>query len=212
MPIELARLERAHSSRIRASPHLGYPPPLSRASTHHEVIRDPEFQPPPDLRPSKQDRGWRKIVRNFTPSYVRIRLRKCHVLTNDFAKSRRWFTVTMGTGIVSILLHGLPYNGRWLYWISVGIFGFNILLFGIALFITILRYTLFPEIWTVMINEPFQSMFLGTFPMGFSTIVTMMILVCSPAWGEWVTILAWAFWIADSVVAVLCALVLPFLL
>jgi hypothetical protein len=35
----------------------------------------------------------------------------------------------MGTGIVSILLHTLPWDGRWLYWISVGIFGVNVLLF-----------------------------------------------------------------------------------
>ncbi|EEP79602.1 conserved hypothetical protein [Uncinocarpus reesii 1704] len=118
----------------------------------------------------------------------------------------------MGTGIVSILLYNLPYNGIWLYWISVGIFGLNIVLFGIALVITILRYALYPEIWTVMVNEPFQSMFIGTFPMGFSTIINMMISVCSPAWGSWVTIVAWAFWIADSVVAALCALCLPFLL
>jgi hypothetical protein len=29
----------------------------------------------------------------------------------------RWFSVTMGTGIVSILLHNLPYNANWLYWL-----------------------------------------------------------------------------------------------
>src|SRR5437763_1085061 len=52
--------------------------------------------------------GWRKAVRNFTPS---------------------WFTVTMGTGIVSVLLYELPYNGRWLYWLSVITFCLNICLF-----------------------------------------------------------------------------------
>ncbi|RBA10720.1 hypothetical protein FPRO05_05309 [Fusarium proliferatum] len=42
-------------------------------------------------------RGWRRIVVNFTPS---------------------WFTVTMGTGITSVLLHNLPYHGRWLFYVS----------------------------------------------------------------------------------------------
>ncbi|KGO69107.1 C4-dicarboxylate transporter/malic acid transport protein [Penicillium italicum] len=35
----------------------------------------------------------------------------------------------MGTGITSILLNTLPYNGRWLYWISIVIFCLNIFLF-----------------------------------------------------------------------------------
>ncbi|QPC64633.1 hypothetical protein HYE67_006864 [Fusarium culmorum] len=42
----------------------------------------------------KNRQGWRRIVVNFGPS---------------------WFTVTMGTGITSILLHNLPYQGRWLF-------------------------------------------------------------------------------------------------
>jgi hypothetical protein len=41
-------------------------------------------------KPCKDSRGWRHIIRNFTPS---------------------WFSVNMGTGITSILLHNLPYNG-----------------------------------------------------------------------------------------------------
>lgn len=124
----------------------------------------------------------------------------------------RWFAVNMGTGIVSILLFNLPYNGIWLYWISVGIFGLNVFLFCVSLTLTILRYTLYPEIWGAMIREPFQSMFIGTFPMGFATIINMIINVCVPAWGQWVAVVAWGFWIADAVVAALCALCLPFLL
>lgn len=46
----------------------------------------------------------------------------------------------MGTGIVSILLHNLPYNATWLYWISVGFFALNIFLFSVFLLISILRY------------------------------------------------------------------------
>ncbi|OAT00173.1 uncharacterized protein BDCG_16500 [Blastomyces dermatitidis ER-3] len=140
---------------------------------------------------AKNDRGWRKIVRNFTPS---------------------WFTVNMGTGIVSILLFNLPYNGTWLYWISVGIFGLNTVLFTIFLAISILRYALWPGIWRVMLQHPVQSLFIGTFPMGFSTVVSMIALVCSPAWGSWVQIVAWALWIVDSVISVVCAVGFPFML
>ena len=89
----------------------------------------------------------------------------------------------MGTGIVSILLHNLPYNGAWLYWISVIIFALNVALFIFFVFISLLRYMLYPEIWVVMIQHPTQSLFLGTFPMGLATIINMVVFVCVPAWG-----------------------------
>jgi tellurite resistance protein TehA-like permease len=102
-----------------------------------------------------------------------------------FPNSVRWFSVTMGTGIVSILLHNLPYNGIWLYWISVVIFALNVLLFTLFLVISILRYTLYPRTWSVMIRHPAQSLFLGTVPMGLAIIVNMIVFVCVPAWGTW---------------------------
>lgn len=117
---------------------------------------------------SKDQHGWRKIVRNFTPS---------------------WFSVNMGTGIVSILLHNLPYNGVWLYYISVIIFALNVGLFVTFLLLSILRYSIWPEIWMKMIRHPVQSLFIGTFPMGLATIINMTVFVCVPAWGGWVTTL-----------------------
>lgn len=124
----------------------------------------------------------------------------------------RWFSVTMGTGIVSILLHNLPYNAVWLYWISVVVFALNVLLFLLGCIISVLRYTLYPEIFRVMITHPVQSMFIGTFPMGLATIINMICFVCVPAWGEWTRYFAWGLWIFDAVVSVMTALSLPFLL
>lgn len=89
----------------------------------------------------------------------------------------------MGTGIVSILLHNLPYNGVGLYWISVVMFALNVLLFSVFLFISALRYTIYPEICFALIHHPTQSLYLGTFPMGLATIVSMIVFVCVPAWG-----------------------------
>ena len=118
----------------------------------------------------------------------------------------------MGTGIVSLLLHNLPYNGIWLYWISVVIFALNVLLFITGSIISILRYTLYPEIFLAMIKHPVQSMFIGTFPMGLATIINMFCLVCVPAWGGWARYFAWGLWIFDAVVSVMTALSLPFIL
>jgi len=135
--------------------------------------------------------GWRKIVLNFTPS---------------------WFSVTMGTGIVSILLHNLPYNAVWLYWISVAFFGLNVALFLLFVGISILRYAMFPGIWTEMINHPVQSLFLGTCPMGLATIINMICFVCVPAWGYWAATLAWTLWWIDVVLAIGTCFYLPFLI
>ncbi len=75
----------------------------------------------------------------------------------------------MGTGIVSILLHNLPYNAPWVQYISYGFFALNIAFFSLFLAISLLRYVLYPEIWTVMIKHPAQSLFLGCIPMGLAS-------------------------------------------
>lgn len=67
----------------------------------------------------------------------------------------------MGTGIVSILLHNFPYNGRWLYWLSVIIFCLNILLFITFTIISAIRYTIYRGIFHAMLRHPVQSLFLG---------------------------------------------------
>ncbi|KAK8910614.1 hypothetical protein QC760_001554 [Botrytis cinerea] len=146
---------------------------------------------PVDVETSKHKKGWRKIVRNFTPS---------------------WFSATMGTGIVSILLHNLPYNGAWLKYISVIIFVFNIFLFCTFLAISLARYILYPQIWTAMIRHPAQSLFLGTFPMGLATIINMTVFVCVPAWGGWVVYLAWTLWWIDAIISVATCFYLPFVI
>ncbi|KAI7270233.1 putative C4-dicarboxylate transporter/malic acid transport protein [Hortaea werneckii] len=140
---------------------------------------------------SKLQTGWRRIVRNFTPS---------------------WFSVTMGTGITSILLHNLPYNGVWLRYLSYILFALNVLLFTIFSLISLLRYTLYPETWHAMIRHPAQSLFIGTFPMGLATIVNMVAFVCVPAWGGATWKLAWALWWIDSGLALATCCYLPFVL
>ncbi|KAL7804663.1 voltage-dependent anion channel domain-containing protein [Trichoderma aethiopicum] len=143
----------------------------------------------PSRKPCKNNRGWRKIVRNFTPS---------------------WFAVNMGTGIVSILLFNLPWNGYWLHVISYIFFALNVLLFVIFFIISFLRYTLYPEIWPAMIAHPAQSLFLGCFPMGFATIINMMIFACSH-WGPGLIYLAWSFWWLDAIISMATCISMPFI-
>ncbi|OCT49910.1 Sulfite efflux pump SSU1 [Cladophialophora carrionii] len=144
-----------------------------------------------DMSTSKYDVGWRRVVRNFSPS---------------------WFSVTMGTGICSLLLITIPWKAAWLYWLSVAFFILNSILFSLAFIISFLRYTLYPEIWHVMIKDPTMSLFLGTFPMGFATLVESWIFLCCPYWGYWSVWVAWLAWMLDVVIAVAVTVSLPFLL
>lgn len=63
-----------------------------------------------------------------------------------------------------------------------------------------------------MIADSTNSLFLGTIPMGFATIVEMWIFVCVPAWGQWAVWVGWGMWMLDSVVAVSVTISLGILL
>lgn len=63
-----------------------------------------------------------------------------------------------------------------------------------------------------MIQDSVNSLFLGTIPMGFATIVEMVVFVCVPAWGGRTAYFAWAMWMLDSIVAVAVTVSLGILL
>lgn len=118
----------------------------------------------------------------------------------------------MGTGIVAVLLNSIPFKAHWLYYLSIIFFILNAVLFASALCISILRYSLYPEIWFAMIRDPVNSLFLGTMPMGLATLVEMWVFVCVPSWGRWAKIVAWVLWMIDAVIAVAVTVFLSFLL
>ena len=143
------------------------------------------------IKPSKYEIGWRRVVRNFTPS---------------------WFSVTTGIGVVSLLFNAIPFKADWLYWLAVVFFALNTVLFALAFGISFARYTLYPEIWTVMIQDPINSLFLGTVTMGFSTLVECLVLLCCESWGDWSRTFAWVLWMIDSVAAFAVMASLSFIL
>lgn len=153
----------------------------------------PNSQPLPKWLIPKDRRGWRRGVQNFTPS---------------------WFAITMGTGIVAVLLNTLatlyPRYLSLLRTMSIVFFVLNVFLFIAILGFSILRYTLYPATWMLMLRHPVQSLFLGTVPMGFATLINMFVAVCIPAWAGSTPYIAWAMWWADVIVSVACCLWLPF--
>ena len=118
----------------------------------------------------------------------------------------------MGTGIVSVLMRSVPFEAPVLHYLSIVFFVLNVVLFALALITSILRYTLYPEIWSVMIQDPTNSLFLATIPMGFATLIEMWVFTCVPLWGEWTKTVAWALWMVDVVAAASVTLSLSFIL
>ncbi|PWN86631.1 putative MFS transporter [Acaromyces ingoldii] len=117
----------------------------------------------------------------------------------------------MGTGISSILLHQLPYQFKGLGIISNVIFGLNVLLFVIFCLFSICRYTVWPTMGPTMLFHPSQSLFLGTFAMGFATIVNMCALSAAPAFGSGFATFTWVLWWLDSAFSIVICIGLPFL-
>ncbi|GAA5877902.1 hypothetical protein JCM8547_005533 [Rhodosporidiobolus lusitaniae] len=85
-----------------------------------------------------------------------------------------WFSVTMGTGIVNTLLFDLPFASAHAAFRAIGSAWLilDIILFIAFTFLTLARYYLYPKIFWAMIRHETHSLFLGTIPMGFVTIVS----------------------------------------
>ncbi|KAL7815053.1 voltage-dependent anion channel [Trichoderma aethiopicum] len=145
-----------------------------------------------------------------SPALNKKRERNIWIAVRAFTPA--WFTINMGTGIVSILLHNLPYNGVWLYWISVIFFVLNLALFVLFTFISALRYFAYPGLFMTMIRHPAVPLLLGAFPIALCTIIEMIVLVCVPAWGNWAVTLAWTLWWFDAAISIVISYFIPFVI
>lgn len=97
--------------------------------------------------------GMRERVLHFTPS---------------------WFSVTMGTGVISSLLLLLPWEPLkpgLKYPAAVWLVA-DILLFIFFSVAFLARYAIFPQVLPLTIKHPQKSMFLGTVPMGLIVIIS----------------------------------------
>lgn len=61
--------------------------------------------------------------------------------------------------------------------LAAGFLVFNVILFLAMSVTTIMRYAMYPETWTPMINHPVQSLFVGCCPMALSTIINGLTLL-----------------------------------
>ena len=120
-----------------------------------------------------------------------------------------WYSVTMGTGFMSILLHTSPHKFHGEAVIGTVLYFANILLFFLFTVTTVARYAKFPWAFSRMIKHSSQSLFLGTIPMGLATIVNATVLIAVPKYGTWAAYFCWGLWWLDVLLTVLCVLGIP---
>ncbi|OJA20492.1 hypothetical protein AZE42_01982 [Rhizopogon vesiculosus] len=128
------------------------------------------------------------IVRHFTPA---------------------WFAVTMGTGSIAILFHNFPYatDSSVMRAFTLVFFFFNLALYILFSAVSAARYILFPGIWSRMIRHPVQSLYIGTFPMGATTLINIAsadIFETYGFGGKPFIYTVWACWWINVVISFTC--------
>ena len=119
----------------------------------------------------------------------------------------------LGTGAISILLHNYPYasTSTTLKIFTYIIFFMNLALFLIFNALTLSRYTLFPDIWGIMLRHPVQSLYVGCYPMGVTTLINIAVGLISEQegfGGRPFLYAVWAIWWLVVVLSFVCAFAL----
>ncbi|MDC4558615.1 TDT family transporter [Acinetobacter baumannii] len=140
-------------------------------------------------RPFYQLNQSKDVIRHFTPN---------------------WFTATMGTGVVSMILIQLPFAKSFLFMLATLLWQFNIVLFSVFSVLYLLRWLLFPHEAKQIFNHPNMSLFLGAIPMGLATILNGFLSFGIGLYGEVAVHIAQALWYIDVFLALAIAWIVPF--
>ncbi len=114
-----------------------------------------------------------------------------------------------GTGAISILFYSFPYgNGsEEMKILSLLFFFLNLGLFIVFTAVTAARYVLFPDLWSIMLQHPVQSLYLGCAPMGVATMISVAASLIHEGYGfggKPFIYFVWAVWWLDVAVSALC--------
>ena len=129
------------------------------------------------------------IIRQFTPN---------------------WFTVSMGTGVVALIVSAFPMLKAFTWQLGTGLWYFNILLFVLFSVLYGLRWAFYPHEAKQIFQHPSMSLFLGTIPMALATILNGFLKYGQPIYGDTAVQIAQTLWYADVVLALLVAWAVPF--
>lgn len=129
------------------------------------------------------------IIRQFTPN---------------------WFTVSMGTGVVALIVSEFPMIKALTWQLGTGLWYFNILLFVLFSVLYGLRWAFYLHEAKQIFQHPSMSLFLGTIPMALATILNGFLKYGQFIYGDTAVQIAQTLWYADVVLALLVAWAVPF--
>ena len=138
-----------------------------------------------NLRPLKQMNKPSDLIRQFTPN---------------------WFTMNMGTGILSLMLGAFPFYVPGLLMVAKTLWVINIFLFVIFSVLFIGRFVFYFKSAVKLFGHPIQSMFLGAIPMGLVTIINGFLNFAGPKMVN----LAFYLWWIDVIISVIVGILVPF--
>ncbi|KAJ2744505.1 hypothetical protein GGI20_002906 [Coemansia sp. BCRC 34301] len=119
-----------------------------------------------------------------------------------------WFTVCMGTGILSTCLGRTPYTVSAIRWTGIALYILNILLLTAFAAVLIAQVIVFPEIVTFMRQHPQRMLHYGAIPMALATVVTGTTAFGFHEQSSAVLYVAWAVWWMSVVLAWASAMLL----
>lgn len=121
-----------------------------------------------------------------------------------------WFTVSMGTGVVALIVSEFPMLKAFTWQLGTGLWYFNILLFVLFSVLYGLRWAFYPHEAKQIFQHPSMSLFLGTIPMALATILNGFLKYGQPIYGDTAVQIAQTLWYANIVLALLVAWAVPF--
>ncbi|KAI6035794.1 voltage-dependent anion channel [Pisolithus marmoratus] len=119
-----------------------------------------------------------------------------------------YFTSLSGTASIGVLCLNFPYGTQSpvATYLALAFFCLGLALFLLFTAISMARYMLYPEIWHRMIHHPVQSLYLGAFPMGAATLLSVATLAVRKTFGlgRPFVYTIWVLWWVDVIISVSC--------
>jgi C4-dicarboxylate transporter/malic acid transport protein len=123
-----------------------------------------------------------------------------------------WFTVTMGTGVLALALNQMPLSLPGTRDVAGGLWLLDLMLFLSFAVLHAARWIFFFDDARQIFQHPVSSMFLGAIPMALATIINGLLAFELPLLGASVVSVAHTLWWIDVGMAIVCSVLVPFLM
>lgn len=140
-------------------------------------------------KPLYQLKQSRDVIRQFTPN---------------------WFTMTMGTGVVALIISEFPFAHALFWAVGTGLWQFNTLLFCAFSVLYLLRWLIYPHEARQIFSHSSMALFLGAIPMGLATVINGFVKYGIALYGDVAVQIAQNLWYLDAILAVLIGIIVPF--